>query len=460
MNHFNKRNIMYALGILPESVLYNLIVTYLLVFLTDMAGLKALVAGAVCMFGSLWDALLTPYIGYRFDRWTHDRRMFLLSAVPMSIFVVFLFVDVNFDFPLKLIYYLVFSLLTYTFFCLYAIPYYALCMNIFDDSEQRVKIRGLSSFINAFAIYFGSAVPILLISGLQKNGIGAGAAWALSFALIGILMAAVGLSTFKIIGPVKIGKQNPAPGSDMGLLKTCFDIFKLKVVRRFSVFTFFYMVGSTVIQMNYLYLIRYKLHMSDSILSLVQLFSVVCVLLLVPLITSLAVKYDKRKISIIFLALMVAGLILMKGIGVNGLAELIGLGLVRALGTASFWTLFYPFSYELAELDELINNKRREGAVTSFIQTVQKIGTAISPQILSILLLISGFVAGNDQQTAAVANGIESVSTIYSAGFLAVALAAIISYPVTKKHNRLLADKISQKRSNMEYRLDDLRDIM
>ena len=150
----------------------------------------------------------------------------------------------------------------------------------------------------------------------------------------------------------------------------------------------------------------------------------------------------------------------MKGIGVNGLAELIGLGLVRTLGTASFWTLFYPFSYELAELDELINNKKREGAVTSFIQTVQKIGTAISPQILSILLLISGFVAGNDQQTAAVANGIESVSTIYSAGFLAVALAAIISYPVTKKHNRLLADKISQKRRDMEYRLDDLREIM
>ena len=148
-----RRKLGYASGIVSESVLYNMFYTYFLVFLTDIVGINPALAGTISMVSIIWDGITDPFIGHVTDKDGIDKRKILKAAIiPMAILFVLAFSSFSFISSFKVVYYLIAAILFWIAYTMYTIPYYAICAEMTSDYDERTNIRGISSFINAFAI--------------------------------------------------------------------------------------------------------------------------------------------------------------------------------------------------------------------------------------------------------------------------------------------------------------------
>ena len=450
----------YAFGITSESVLYNMFFTYFLVFLTDVAFVAPAIAGMIGLISVSWDAVVDPIIGYQSDKKGRDKRKFLLvAAVPMGLIFIAAFFAPDLSDIGKFVYYIAVTIVFWLFYTTYTIPYYALCAEITEDYDERTKIRGLSSFINGFAIFIGAAGPMLLVSAFMENGIDGKMSWTLAAAVMGAIATIVAFIVYFSIKDVELIKSSGEDDSE-GLIKTYISIIKLKPFKWLMVFVFFYLAGSSLMSANVLYLLQYRVGVSPDLISLVLLVTVVGMFVLVPIVTWLSTRLDRRSTCIIFFSLEIVGLLILKAVGVDSLLMMLILAGVSTLGTAAFWTIFYSMAYDIVEVDEFVNDRRREGAVTSFPQLVQKIGSAIGLQVAGLTLAVVGYNANAEEQTAQAVMGIENISTIMLAIFVLISLLAMIKYPITKKRFLTLQEELDKKRNGEEYSKEFLKDII
>ena len=452
----------YATGIVSESVLYNMYFTYFLIFMTDVAYVAPALAGTISLIAVSMDAVIDPVIGYTSDRKGVDKRKYLLiAAVPMGVMIMASFFSVDFSDGGKFIYYTLITIVFWLCYTTYTIPYYALGAEITDDYDERTKIRGISSFINGFAIFIGSAGPQILVSVFMGGGSSANTSWLLAAVVLGSLGTIVALTTYLSIRKVNLVRSESADENEgVGILKTYGSIIKLKPFKWLIVFVFFYLAGSSISQANVLYLIQYRVGLSPDAITFVLIVTVAGMFVFVPIVTAIAAKTDRRTVGMIFFSVQIIGLVIMKIVGVDSMLLLLIQAGVAVLGTAAFWTIFYPLAYDLVEVDELVNNKRREGAITSFPQFIQKIGSAFGMQVAGLTLTIVGYNAADHIQSEATALGIESISTLVLAGFVFVALLALIKYPVTKEKFKLVQEALEKKRNGEEFSTEFLKGII
>ncbi len=62
----------FGAGDLGTAITANILAVFLLIFFTNVAGLKPGLAGSILLIGKIWDALSDPVIGVLSDR-THSR---------------------------------------------------------------------------------------------------------------------------------------------------------------------------------------------------------------------------------------------------------------------------------------------------------------------------------------------------------------------------------------------------
>ena len=206
-----------------------------------------------------------------------------------------------------------------------------------------------------------------------------------------------------------------------------------------------------MIQANFAYLVQARLGMDDSGMVIVIITLVASMGLMIPIVTKLAEKTDRRKAGIIFFSIMLAGLIIIKLIGINNTPMLIASVFTVALGLACFWTIFYSMAYDLVEVDEFINGKRRESMITAFPQFFQKFGAAIGMWIVGQVLNFGKYDGELSVQPDSAKAAIENIATVIPSLFLVVALVGIIFYPITKERFALLSKQLERKRNGEEY---------
>ena len=99
----------YALGGTGDAIAYDFIGSFLLFFLTDLAGISPAIAGTIIGIAVLWDAITDPVIGMLSDRckskYGKKRPFLLFSAIPLAIIMMMLFHVVGFNGNAKVAYY-------------------------------------------------------------------------------------------------------------------------------------------------------------------------------------------------------------------------------------------------------------------------------------------------------------------------------------------------------------------
>ena len=63
-----KTKFSYGVAAISDNAMYTLAGTYLLLFLTTVAGVSPAVAGTISAIGSVWEAMCAPIVGYKSDR--------------------------------------------------------------------------------------------------------------------------------------------------------------------------------------------------------------------------------------------------------------------------------------------------------------------------------------------------------------------------------------------------------
>jgi len=456
-----KRELGYASGIVAESVLYNMFYTYFIIFLTDVALVNPALAGTISLISVLWDGITDPLIGHFADRKSgRKQKLILFSALPMALFFVLSFLKIEAGPFRTFIHYTGGAMLFWVFYTMYTIPYYALGAEITQDYDERTKIRGMSGFINSFAIFIGCALPTILVGVLMGRGISQKAAWTMNAMVIaGVAVLFVLITWFSLKG-IHLVSQKEEGRKEKNIIKNYMDILKLKPFRSFVIYIVFYMISSSISQANLLYLIQYKAGLSPDFIGIALVALVLSFLIFTPLTTLLATKFDRRKAIIVMFSISTAGMIVMKLVGIDTSADVIALSMITGISAASFWSTFYSFAYDLCEIDELKNGMRREGAITALPQFLQKFGAAIGLWIEGLFLAAVGYNATLKAQPENALRGIENISTIFMALMLLIALWGMILYPVTKKRFNALEEVLGRKKRGEFYSLEQLDSII
>ncbi|MDO4177495.1 MAG: MFS transporter, partial [Bacillota bacterium] len=85
----------YSSAAIGDAVAYTFINTYLMFFLTTVAGIRPAMAGTLTIIGAVWNALINPVMGYISDHTKTSRgrrRPFMLGfCFPLAIAIVLLF---------------------------------------------------------------------------------------------------------------------------------------------------------------------------------------------------------------------------------------------------------------------------------------------------------------------------------------------------------------------------------
>ena len=113
-----KTKFSYGVAAISDNAMYTLAGTYLLLFLTTVAGVSPAVAGTISAIGSVWEAMCAPIVGYKSDRMQSRfgrRKPFLImAAFPIAVITALLFTTLDFNPAMKTAYYVVMVILFWT----------------------------------------------------------------------------------------------------------------------------------------------------------------------------------------------------------------------------------------------------------------------------------------------------------------------------------------------------------
>lgn len=452
----------YCSGISAESILYNMYYTYYLSFLTDVAHMSPSLAGTVSLISIIWDAVTDPIIGHFADKKGADKRKFMFrAAFPVGITFIGAFIPLGETGDVfKFIFYTAMTMLFWLAYTVYTIPYYAVVAEITEDYDERTDIRGKSSLFNTVAILLGNAVPALVPGLIIGMGVSASLGWLLTAAMLAVLAVISAVVASLSLRGIELKKAGEVAGKEKVKVSEYLQILKIKPFRWFVMFVFFFLIASSMIQTNFVYLVKTKLGMTDDGMVIVILTLVASMGLMIPIVTKIAEKTDRRKAGIIFVSIMLVALLIIKIIGINNTPMLIASVFAVALGLACFWTIFYSMAYDLVEVDEFVNGKRRESMITAFPQFFQKFGAAIGMWIAGQVLALGGYDGKLEVQPESAMPAIENVATVIPAVFLVFALIGIVLYPVTKERFELLTKQLEKKRAGKKCETKGLEKLI
>ena len=277
-------------------------------------------------------------------------------------------------------------MLIWVFYTMYTIPYYAVVAELTEDYDERTDIRSLSSMLNAVAVGLGNILPalvptvaVLLTEKYQSN---AYAVIAVIISLLAVLFGFVCCKSLQGIYTPKSAEIGTEKSTVRGTFRSFGEVLKLKPAKWFLLFVFFFLAASSMIQSNLTYMVIDCIGMEyDAGITFVILSLVVFMAITVPLVEKTAQKKDRRFAAILFLSLTCVGELILKCVGLdvrvgNFPIMCILSPALLGMGAGTFWTLFYSMGYDLVELDEFKNGKRRESIITALPQLVQKFGSA------------------------------------------------------------------------------------
>lgn len=479
-----KKKIGYAFGIFTESLIYNMFYTYYLTFLVEIVGIAPKYSSIVIFISIVWDAITDPIIGNYTDRGGVDKRKVMKSAL-LPLGIVFIVAWTSFGAgltsqTLKIILYTFISMCIWIFYTMYTIPYYAVVAELTEDYDERTNIRSIASLLNAGAVGLGNVLPalvptvaILLGERFSSNS------YAVIAAIISILAVVLG---FVCVNSLK-GVYTPkpviagAPKSTMkDTLKTFGEILRMKPTKFFLLFVFFFLTASSMIQSNLTYMVVDCIGIDyDTGIVYVIVSMVLSMAIIVPIVEKVAEKTDRRTASIIFLTITMVGEIVAKLVGLDATVGnfkimTVVCAALLGMGAGTFWTFFYSMGYDLVELDEFKTGKRRESTITALPQLIQKFGSAFGILMAGQLLSAYGYdsskdTAGSESLITVVTDphivgGMENISTVIPAAFLAVSIIALIIYPMTRKTFNRLMDALNKKRAGEEYSTEGLEKLI
>ena len=241
---------------------------------------------------------------------------------------------------------------------------------------------------------------------LRAANISTALSWSITAAVLAVISIVFGFIAYRSTKHIRLIK--PEDRSNENIFKTYLQVIKIKPFKFLLVFVVLYMIQSSLAQADLIYLLQYRMMVDPDVYMAVALGTIVLgMVIFVPITTKIATVKDRKFAVISLLSIATLGMFIFRFIGISNVYSLVGMLLFYSIGLAVFWTTFYSFTYDIAEIDEMVNAKRRVGAITSLPQLLQKAGGGDRDADAGRSISVSGYQAGTEVQTHSAVMGIE-----------------------------------------------------
>ena len=187
-----KTKLFYGIGGTCDNAMYMLAGTYLLLFLTTVAGVSPAVAGAICACGSVWEALCAPIVGFESNhaitRYGRRKPFLLGAAIPVAVVTTLLFTAIGCaSGSQRLSTILSWSCSTWTCFSSFFVPYMAWGSDLTDDSyNERTVLRSYSYIFDQVRMCIGMVLPSIVVDFHVSHGKSVSMSWTLVGLMVGL----------------------------------------------------------------------------------------------------------------------------------------------------------------------------------------------------------------------------------------------------------------------------------
>ena len=452
--------ILYGASGFGDAVTYSLISTFLLFYMTTVAGIQPAIAGSVVAFGSLWDALTCPVFGYLSDNCHSSmgrRRPFLLiGSIPLAACTMLLFTSIDAGPGLKIVYYVIVIMIYWSAFSCFFIPYMAFGAELTHNYDERTILRSYTSIANNLGGVVGGVCPTIMVDILCSMGSGRAASWQITALIIGIFTAASILLCFFGFKDRDIPLQPKEKSEDAEkfsvrkVAREYVEILRLKPLRMLIGASIIALIGITMFNADRLYFLTYNMGLNGAQISLI-LFVGNGLGFVIPLFINLMTRwFDKRHSFMILIggsAIIVAAF---RFIGVSGWVSLIIMVSFFALYNTGYWQLMPTLLYDVGEYDEYYGGKNRIGAVMSLQSLAEAVAEALSVQILGIILQFTGFNGEAAVQSAFTMEWIANCLMIIPSAFMILSCVFIYKYPITREVFNDIQQKLRRRRGDVD----------
>jgi GPH family glycoside/pentoside/hexuronide:cation symporter len=445
----------YGSGEFGPAMAGSALLFFQMIFLTNVAGLRADLAGSVLLIGKLWVAINDPLIGWLSDRtrtrWGRRLPWMVVSALPLSIFFWMLwlvpgFIDANNQWAL-FAYFTVVSVLFDTFFTGFILPHNTLTSEFTQDYDERSRISG---FRMAFAI--GGTVGGLLV-GMAIFGLLAKASAASQFQAIALTIASIStvVSILCIAGIWRTAVQIPilepatpaAPLSPVARITTGLRIIfsNRPYVIVVAIYLFSWLAMQLTASFLSYYVVNYMRLPFAKFALLVLVVQCTALVLLLPA-GWLSVRWGKKPVYFIGMIVWLFPQLALIFVPADQFHLVLALAALAGFGTCVCYLIPNAMLPDTIEYDELQTGERRGGIFYGFFVFVQKAGLAVTTYIVGWALQLSGFVSSKGVDVVQPDSALLTIRVcvgILPAIAILVGLWFAWLYPITKaKHAEIL----------------------
>lgn len=433
---------------------------WLIFFYTTFCGLSAVQAASIFAIARILDAVASPLIGHisdhlnktRLGRRFGRRRIFLLAAIPLLPSFAFMWVSGQHYW---------YYLLTFVFFELvYAsvlIPYETLAAEMTDDYTKKSKFAGARILVGQVSAIFAGILPNWIVNyvGGKEN--------ADTFLIMGIIFSLAFMLVVTIT--YLFTWERPATKEDYQDKPETYPLDSLKMVfvnlsstlriRAFRLHLGMYLGGyisQDIFNAAFTYFIVFALGgsvvIASSLIANTYIAQLVAVALAIVLVIRIGPSYTYRLAVCSYIVGILYLLILfLTFTEFPPIYLLIGAVIFAGLGRGALNYIPWNVYNYMADVDQIVTAKRREGSFAGVMTFIRKAAQAAAVMFVGIIIEWGGFISGQEKQSTEAIQTIVAVMVIGPIALLLFGFFVARQFKLNKETHEILMQEIEHLKS-------------
>ncbi|WP_295626500.1 cytidylate kinase family protein [uncultured Corynebacterium sp.] len=434
----------YSLGDAANNLTFMMTSMFLMVFMTEIAGLTAAAAGLIYGVTKVWAGIADLIVGQTADRvntrWGRLRPFLLFGSTPLAIVFVLLFsVPSGLSMTATIVWILLFDAAFQLAYSFVNIPYGSLSAAMTQDPVDRSKLSGARSIAASLTAVGLSAVISPQFQDTTADGV------RLKFTITCLILGVVAVILYLIcfansreVVPRKPGKIS---------FKATFRMLKQNRPLLILCLGAFFLLSAMFTQMAVgVYYARYVLGNAGwyTFLMFANTVGTILVASLVPMLTA---RMGKRKGYIACAVVYMVGFVFIFFLPAGNLMLAIIAWLLMGIGSGGTNAMMFSMQADTVDYGEWKSDIRSEGGSYSILSFIRKCGQGLGGWLGAAVIGAFGYVAMAAEQTDSAQQGIRMATGLVPAGLTLLAVIVMFFYPLTADLHAKVVTDLNERRT-------------
>lgn len=422
-----KEKYCYGVGALGKDLVYALVSTFLMIYLSDGLGINTVFIGVLFFVARLWDAINDPIMGWVVEntktRFGKFRPWILIGTLINAFVLVMLFNNPGLEGTALLVYVSFFYILWGMTYTVMDIPYWSFIPALSKDEDDRNELSVIPRVFASIGNFLVASCGLLFVNEVIGD-------YQKGFSLLSIIIAIafIGLILITVIF-VKEDNVIEKKQKKYNIKEVFQTLYKNDQLVVMSIVVVIYSVGMYLTTGFGIFYFKYDLG-NENLFATFTIVAGVAQVLAMLIFPKLAKKFNKKIVFITSCILPIIGFAFMFLVGFlfgNSLVLLCTSGVILFLGFGFSQVLATVMLADTVEYGEYKLGYRSESIVFSMQPFVVKFASAVQGLVTGIGLAVIGYQE-NQIQTASTILGMRVIMFIIPTLLIVIALVIYLKF--------------------------------